>query len=57
MFRLATESDLPEIMVIVKQIVVEMSSSNNRQWDETYPLPDDFLQDINTKSLYVLEEE
>jgi hypothetical protein len=36
MFRLSTYSDLPKIMVIVKQIVVEMSSSNNRQWDETY---------------------
>jgi GNAT superfamily N-acetyltransferase len=57
MFRLATESDLPKIMGIVKQIVVEMSTSNNRQWDETYPLPDDFLQDINTKSLYILEED
>lgn len=56
MFRVATESDLPKIMVIVKQIAVEMSSSNNRQWDETYPLPDDFLQDIITESLYALEE-
>ena len=56
MFRLATESDIPEIMVTVKKIVVEMSS-NNRQWDEFYPLPDDFLQDINTKSIYVLEED
>ncbi|MGP4066047.1 GNAT family N-acetyltransferase [Oceanobacillus sp. M65] len=57
MFRLATSSDLLKISLIVKQIVVEMSSSNNRQWDETYPLPEDFLQDINTKSLYVLEED
>lgn len=57
MFRLATKSDLPKIMWIVKQIVVEMSTSNNRQWDEMYPLPNDFLQDINTKSLYVLEED
>jgi len=57
MFRLATESDIPKIMAIVKQIVVDMSSSINRQWDESYPLPNDFLQDIHTKSLFVLEED
>ena len=49
MFRLAMESDLPKIMMIVEQIVEEMSTSDNRQWDETYPLSGDFLQDINTK--------
>lgn len=57
MFRLAMESDLTEIMVIVERIVEEMSRSGNRQWDETYPLSDDFLQDINTQSLYVLVED
>lgn len=49
MFRLAMESDLRKIMVIVEQIVEEMSTSENRQWDEAYPLADDFLQDIHTK--------
>ncbi|SOC40857.1 GNAT family N-acetyltransferase [Ureibacillus acetophenoni] len=57
MFRLAMESDLRKIMVIVEQIVEEMSTSENRQWDETYPLADDFLQDIHTNSLYVFEED
>lgn len=38
MFKLPTESDLPKIMVIVAQIVDDMSKSDNPQWDEMYPL-------------------
>lgn len=57
MFRTAKEADLPKIMMIVQQIVIDMSTTNNRQWDETYPLREHFLQDIQTDSLYVLEED
>lgn len=56
MYRLAEVKDLDEMMFIVHHIVNEMKGSDNPQWDEHYPLREDFLKDIQEEALYILEE-
>lgn len=56
MIRLAIPEDLKAIMDIINEIKVEMKKEKNPQWHEGYPLEPDFLEDINSKELYVLEE-
>lgn len=56
MFRKATAQDVPQIMEIIRETVVEMQSYNNPQWDEHYPAANDFLADIQESWLYVLED-
>ena len=33
-----------------------MKEFNNNQWDDKYPVTEHFEEDINTETLYVLEE-
>lgn len=56
MIRLATQEDLKAIMNIINEIKIEMKKDNNPQWHDGYPLESDFLEDINNKELYVLED-
>lgn len=56
MIRLAEAKDLNGIMDIIKDTINEMKEENNIQWDETYPKREDFLKDIENKTLYVNEE-
>ncbi|WJP97836.1 GNAT family N-acetyltransferase [Macrococcus bovicus] len=56
MYRLAEVKDLDEIMIIVHHTVNEMKDSYNPQWDEHYPLREDFLKDIRERTLYILED-
>ena len=53
--RKATLKDLDGIMVIIKKIVKEMNSYGNYQWDDSYPAPSDFTDDIEKGDLYVEE--
>ena len=57
MIRNAILSDMIGIMEIVKETIEEMHCHNNFQWDENYPLIEDFKKDIEAGSLYVFEEE
>ncbi len=41
----AVLTDVPKIMNIVKDSIVEMHKIGNTQWDETYPLKSDFEND------------
>ncbi|MCI8575144.1 MAG: GNAT family N-acetyltransferase [Bacilli bacterium] len=57
MIRLATKIDLESIMNIINQVKEEMKKENNPQWHDGYPQKDDFLNDINEQSLYIVEED
>ncbi|MCY6484832.1 GNAT family N-acetyltransferase [Clostridium aestuarii] len=56
MIRKATMSDLDEIMDVTKNIVKEMNSYNNYQWNNNYPKKEDFISDIAKESLFILEK-
>lgn len=55
MIRLALISDIPQIMQLIKEVVPVMLASVNLQWDDTYPNPQVFEQDINDGQLWVAE--
>ena len=48
-----TDTDIDAILIIVQQTVAEMQTYGNNQWDETYPLRDRFIQDLENHALYV----
>lgn len=50
---MATESDIPAIMDIVRPVVEIMNAGGNYQWSPTYPNPGVFKQDVLNKSLFV----
>ena len=52
----ATSTDIDAVLTIVQQTIAEMKTYGNDQWDETYPLRDRFLQDLNNQSLYVAKD-
>lgn len=52
-FRQACESDLSEIWSLVSSAVVEMEKKGIHQWDELYPTPEDFSEDILGGGQYV----
>jgi len=55
MIRKAYIKDLDQIMNIISNIVKEMKTYNNTQWDENYPQAKDFENDIKNEDLYVDE--
>ncbi|MCB2287003.1 GNAT family N-acetyltransferase [Clostridium algidicarnis] len=57
MIRIATILDINEIMNIVKETIIDMHRNNNHQWNDKYPLKEDFEKDIENKELYVIQEE
>lgn len=57
MVRKATLTDLKDIIEIIKQTIVEMNSYNNYQWDKNYPQENDFINDIQSEDLFVIERE
>lgn len=57
MIRLASISDLDNIMDIIYDIQEDMKIEENPQWSQDYPNKQRFIQDIEEQSLYVLEEE
>jgi len=57
MIRKAGIEDLKDILEIIKQTIVIMSTYNNNQWDEKYPKEKDFMDDIQKENLFVIERE
>lgn len=55
MIRLALLSDIPQIMQLVKEVVPVMRASGNLQWDDKYPNPQVFEQDIQDGQLWIAE--
>lgn len=51
--RLATFSDLPAILAIVREVVPQMHATGNFQWENTYPNETVFRQDIEKQQLWV----
>lgn len=55
MIRTAVISDLDQIMQIVEGSKADMHSYGNYQWNEDYPKADNFINDINSGSLFVYD--
>ncbi|GAB3231768.1 acetyltransferase [Hymenobacter seoulensis] len=55
--RLATTSDIPAILAIVRRVVPVMQASGNQQWSDEYPNEAIFAQDIAKGQLWVAEME
>lgn len=55
MIRVAVISDLDAIMEIAENSKLEMHSYNNFQWNEDYPIEDDFINDIKEETLFVYD--
>lgn len=53
LMRLATLSDIPEIMEMIRELVPIMNASGNFQWDEFYPNPEKFSDDVAHDKLWV----
>lgn len=56
MIRLGNMQDISQIETLVKEAKKLMKEFNNNQWDDKYPVTEHFEEDINTETLYVLEE-
>lgn len=53
-FRKATTEDAERIWEIILQAKTQMLRQNKQQWDESYPLPENILRDIQKGYAYVL---
>lgn len=53
MIRIATETDINEIMDILADTVKFMHGYGNTQWDNQYPAQEDILCDIRNNELFV----
>lgn len=53
--RPAVKADIPAIMQIIKQVAPLMRAAGNLQWDDTYPNPQVFENDIALAQLWVAE--
>jgi GNAT superfamily N-acetyltransferase len=51
--RLATKTDVPEIMALINEVVPAMNAAGNFQWDNTYPNARVFEEDIERTQLWV----
>lgn len=52
--RLASKSDIPEIMAVVTEAKKLLKSEGNEQWPENYPNAEIFTEDIEKNYCYVL---
>jgi N-acetylglutamate synthase-like GNAT family acetyltransferase len=53
--RLATLTDIPSIMQLIGELVPVMQAAGNFQWDDAYPNPEVFENDIALKRLWVAD--
>ena len=53
--RVATLTDIPAIMRVIADVVPIMRAAGNLQWDDTYPNPKVFEDDIAAGQLWVAE--
>ena len=56
-YRLGTLQDLDDICELIKDAIAEMERHGIYQWDELYPTRDDFKEDIEKGTLFVVCEE
>ncbi len=52
-YRLAEENDIEEIYNLIKTAICNMEKQNIFQWDELYPVKEDFLEDIRKQQLFI----
>ena len=52
-YRLAKETDIESICRIISSAISEMENRGIFQWDSIYPTKEDFLDDIQDKTLFV----
>ena len=55
-YRAGRKEDIDKIMKLVSKAIIHMEKKGIYQWDENYPIKEDFLEDIEAKELYLLEE-
>jgi ribosomal protein S18 acetylase RimI-like enzyme len=55
LIRLATLNDIPQIMLLIAEVVPLMNASGNFQWDSTYPNVEVFEKDIALNQLWLAE--
>lgn len=55
--RLATPEDIPGIMQAVRAVIPILHAEGNLQWDDTYPNPQVFAEDIRNSHLWVMATE
>lgn len=55
-YRLGEEKDLDQICELVSGAIENMEAHGIHQWDEFYPLREDFAEDISKQTLYVVSE-
>lgn len=55
--RLATTSDLPALLTLLKRIIPLMREAGNLQWDDHYPNETVFRQDIANDQLWVADND
>lgn len=53
--RLATLADIPQIMLLIAEVVPAMNALGNFQWDSTYPNAKVFENDIALNQLWVAD--
>ena len=53
--RLATLTDIPQILTLIADVIPVMKTAGNFQWDNDYPNKQVFTQDINLNQLWVAE--
>jgi GNAT superfamily N-acetyltransferase len=53
--RRATLNDIPKIMQLITEVVPLMQAAGNFQWDNTYPNPQVFTEDIGLNQLWVAD--
>lgn len=53
--RLATETDLPAVLSLIRAVVPGMRAAGNFQWESTYPNEAVFRRDIEKDQLWVAE--
>jgi ribosomal protein S18 acetylase RimI-like enzyme len=54
--RLASLNEIGNIMELIKNCIKDMESQDIFQWDEDYPGTDIFEKDIQSRSLYIMED-
>lgn len=52
-YRLAKKSDIDDVVKLIKAAIVQMEADGIYQWDDIYPAKEDFINDIEKKSLYL----
>lgn len=56
MIRQAVIEDLKEIMNVIEDAKLQMKERNSSQWDETYPLATDIINDLVINKVFVYDD-